>query len=98
MNYSVFRSCSNASVERGVYLPPSKLLLFQNMVFANINKIRLQSGDPLDQACKQIGWWSEELVKEAQQRAEKGSEAWKSIKQQDFWPKSFKRIQKALNS
>ncbi|CAK9000824.1 unnamed protein product [Durusdinium trenchii] len=59
---------------RSVYVPPSQLILFQNLVLHNVNKIRVQSGDLLDQACRKIGWWSEQFVKEAMERAEKNTE------------------------
>eukprot|EP00913_Durusdinium_trenchii_P025567 g23997.t1 len=46
----------------------------KNLVLHNVNKIRVQSGDLLDQACRKIGWWSEQFVKEAMERAEKNTE------------------------
>lgn len=59
---------------RSIYVPPSQLLLFQNLVLFNVNKIRLQSGDRLEEACRKIGRWPEQLVKEATEKAEKNAE------------------------
>ncbi|CAJ1342480.1 unnamed protein product [Effrenium voratum] len=59
---------------RSIYVPTSPLVKFQNLLVTNVNKIRQQSGDPLDEVCRKIGLCSEALVKEAIDKAEKGSE------------------------
>eukprot|EP00439_Symbiodinium_sp_Y106_P034015 s2803_g4.t1 len=58
-----------------IYISTSQLVLFQNMILNNVNKIRLTSGDPLDEAAKKVGPWSEEVVKEAKGKADKCLEA-----------------------
>ncbi|CAE7643252.1 rps2 [Symbiodinium sp. CCMP2592] len=62
-------------VPTSIYISTSQLVLFQNMILNNVNKIRLTSGDPLDEAAKKVGPWSEEFVKEAKGKADKGLEA-----------------------
>ncbi|CAE7524611.1 Herc4 [Symbiodinium sp. KB8] len=61
-------------VPTSIYVSTSQLVLFQNMILNNVNKIRLTSGDPLDEAAKKVGPWSEEFVKEAKGKADKGLE------------------------